>query len=164
MNSKDIAHARRLIDQFEGRALGRHNSAVDLRLNEVAEAERPRPGARTATVGHTGEAELLERIPPAPDQSIYEERFIVVGPSRRLIADYKNCQVGDICRDLPGGADPRTDLFWNIPLRTDAPYLLALLQGSAEDISVEMRVWRFEAVRGRDTGNGGIIYAWRRIE
>lgn len=45
MNHSDIAAARRLIAQFEGNALGRHNSS-QLRDNPVAERPAPLPEQR----------------------------------------------------------------------------------------------------------------------
>jgi hypothetical protein len=150
MNCKDIELARRIIAAFEGRALGRHNSSVDLRDNEVARIERPSTGlnfdAGRVVSRQEGTYETTERRVFPED--LIRRATVIIQP------DWLRCEVGQVCALLPGGADPRTDLRWNvIPPITDD-----FLEASAR---MELDYRQFEAIRVLK--DGGIQFMWRRI-
>jgi hypothetical protein len=152
VNCKDIELARRIIAAFEGRALGRHNSSVDLRDNEVARRRDISTGLNFDT------GRVVSRQEETTERRVFPEDMI-----RRAVViiqpDWLRCEVGQVCTVLPGGADPRTDLRWNV-----IPPMSRLINQFQADVSSQMREMdylQFEAIRvlkGSD-----IQFMWRRI-
>lgn len=98
MNAADIKAARRLIAQFEDRAIGRHNSSIEMRGNPVQGRDSEEAfvvNRHEITVGHEDSCYGIE--PPAFSEGDFYTHMLPPAKERP-----EDCAVGEWVYYIPG--------------------------------------------------------------